>query len=164
MNKRQMGLYQKFRVERTDGRSARGEKHERCDYFVLDLVHDVFARPALEAYAAACASEYPNLAADLRLRLAGEFPTYADDLNNLRQPFAPRPPVGLSGTSGEPAPAFSMRDALLGKLGPSELLDVLAAHRRFHGKVGCPEGDDCYVCQAEDALNRVARTGTEGNE
>lgn len=45
-----------------------------------------------------------------------------------------------------------------------ELLDVLAAHRRYHGKVGCPGGDDCYVCQAEDALNRVARTGTEGTD
>ncbi len=36
--------------------------------------------------------------------------------------------------------------------GPSaeKIEALLAAHRRFHGKVGCP-GNDCYVCQAEDA-------------
>ena len=30
------GLYQKYRVERTDGSSAPGCKHEKCRYFVLD--------------------------------------------------------------------------------------------------------------------------------
>lgn len=60
------GLYQKFRVERTDGRSAPGEKHAECRYFVLDLDHDEFALPAVEAYADACESAHPELAADLR--------------------------------------------------------------------------------------------------
>ncbi len=43
-------------------------KHEHCEYFVLDWVHDPFAIPAALAYAAACEEEYPVLAADLRRR------------------------------------------------------------------------------------------------
>ena len=62
-----VGLYEKFRVERVDGRSGSGEKHDGCVYFVLDITHDLFAAPALVAYADACESEYPDLARDLRL-------------------------------------------------------------------------------------------------
>lgn len=65
-DKRAMGLYEKFRVERTDGASAPGGKHENCRYFVLDMDHDQFARVAIAAYAAACQDKYPNLARDLR--------------------------------------------------------------------------------------------------
>ena len=28
--------------------------------------------------------------------------------------------------------------------------EVLAAHRRFHGKVGCPGRPECYVCAEEE--------------
>jgi hypothetical protein len=59
------GLYNKFRVERTDGSSVPGGKHECCRYFVLDLDHDRFALQALLAYARACRAERPELAADL---------------------------------------------------------------------------------------------------
>ena len=59
------GLYEKFLVTRTDGRSAEGEKHHECQYFVLDLTHDKFAMMALERYAMTCAGEYPILSADL---------------------------------------------------------------------------------------------------
>ncbi|MGD0485105.1 MAG: hypothetical protein ABSB58_10735 [Gemmatimonadales bacterium] len=59
------GLYQKFVVERVDGRSAPGEKHDGCRYFVLDLDHDKFAVPALRSYAMACRAELPRLSADL---------------------------------------------------------------------------------------------------
>jgi len=69
--KKGMGLYPKFRVERRDGKSAEGEKHEYCDYFVLDLKHDPHAVPALRAYAMSCREEYPQLSADL-LKLAVE--------------------------------------------------------------------------------------------
>ena len=65
MDDRTRGLYGKFRVERTDGKSAAGQKHEGCDYFVLDLTHDPYALPALWAYARACEREYPELAEDL---------------------------------------------------------------------------------------------------
>lgn len=65
------GLYNKFRsIERTDGTSAPGEKHDGCAYFVLDLTHDPYAVPALTRYAEACEQEYPALAADLRNLLA----------------------------------------------------------------------------------------------
>ena len=40
---RERGLYEKFAVERTDGKSKIGEKHEGCEYFVLDLTHDPHA-------------------------------------------------------------------------------------------------------------------------
>jgi len=59
------GLYQKFRVERTDGSSEPGGKHEHCRYFVLDLDHDKHAASALAAYCESCRHEFPALAADL---------------------------------------------------------------------------------------------------
>ena len=62
-------IFNKFRVERTDGKSAPGEKHDGCFYFVLDLDHDPHARPAIAAYADACERTHPTLAADLRKRL-----------------------------------------------------------------------------------------------
>jgi len=61
----------KYRVERTDGSHVPGQKHARCEYFVLDLKHDRFAGPALRAYADACEAEYPLLARDLRAKLPG---------------------------------------------------------------------------------------------
>lgn len=61
------GLYSKYRVERTDGSSAPGGKHQDCSYFVLDWEHDPFAVPAMKAYADACEKTYPWLARDLRV-------------------------------------------------------------------------------------------------
>lgn len=46
-DERTTGLYRKFIVTRTDGKSAPGQKHDGCDYFVLDLTHDPHAAPAL---------------------------------------------------------------------------------------------------------------------
>lgn len=63
-----VGAYRKFRVERVDGSSDVGMKHQLCEYFVLDWHHDPFAVPAARAYADACESKYPALAADLRDR------------------------------------------------------------------------------------------------
>lgn len=48
MGDRARGLYNKFRVERVDGKQ---KKHANCDYFVLDVTHDPHAIPALLAYA-----------------------------------------------------------------------------------------------------------------
>jgi len=61
---RERGLYRKYRVERLDDPT---KKHERCSYFVLDLMdgHDPFVAPALRAYAMACRAEYPLLFEDL---------------------------------------------------------------------------------------------------
>ena len=62
------GLYRKFDVTRRDGSSGAGGKHEHCEHFVLDVTHDKHAKAALTAYANACETEFPNLAADLRER------------------------------------------------------------------------------------------------
>ena len=59
------GVYEKFIVRRTDGKHRPGQKHDGCVYFVLDLDHDKHAIPALEAYAASCRAEYPDLARDI---------------------------------------------------------------------------------------------------
>jgi hypothetical protein len=59
------GLYEKYTVKRTDGKSEPGEKHYLCSYFVLDLKHDKHARKALLAYAESCKKEYPALSQDL---------------------------------------------------------------------------------------------------
>lgn len=64
------GFYDKFRVFRKDGRDKPGFKHADCEYFVLDLTHDMFAISAIKAYADACEEEYPQLAADLRRKAA----------------------------------------------------------------------------------------------
>ena len=67
MDDRERGLYGKYNVARSDGSGGPGGKHENCYYYVLDLDHDPFALPALEAYANACEKDgYVELAADLR--------------------------------------------------------------------------------------------------
>lgn len=84
------GIYEKFKVERTDGQSEPGKKHHGCRYFVLDLDHDDHAGAAIEAYADSCEREYPALAADLRKWIArhdwisrlGEIPP-----DDSRRPF-----------------------------------------------------------------------------
>lgn len=70
MGDRTRGFYDKFRIERTDGASAHGMKHEGCEYFILDLTHDPFVWPTLRAYADVCYEEYPLLAADLEKKMA----------------------------------------------------------------------------------------------
>jgi hypothetical protein len=85
------GIFNKFKVERTDGRSAPGEKHHGCAYFVLDLRHDPYAWPAIDAYAKACKDEYPELASDLlRSRVLGEIRPLRVELPNERDPRASR--------------------------------------------------------------------------
>lgn len=66
----QMGLYRKFNVTRVDGTDQPGGKHYGDEHFVLNLTTDKNALPALAAYADACESKYPRLAADLRAKVA----------------------------------------------------------------------------------------------
>ncbi len=70
MGNKERGIYHKFKVTRTDGKSEPGEKHFGCSYFVLDIDHDPHAIPALLAYAASCEADYPLLAADVRSMVA----------------------------------------------------------------------------------------------
>ena len=73
--KEKLGVFRKFKVTRTDGESARGKKHARCRYFVLDIDHDPHARTAIWAYAKSCARMNPKLAQDLRQWVMnGEWP------------------------------------------------------------------------------------------
>ncbi len=85
IDKTTTGLYRKFTVTRTDGASEPGQKHDGCDYFVLDLTHDPFAPEAIRAYAAACRLVYPLLAADLDVKVAKAFPAPALSLTGLRE-------------------------------------------------------------------------------
>lgn len=57
------GLYNKYKVTRTDGSDRRGGKHEFCPHFVLDLAHDPAAVPALRAYCDAARDRRPELVA-----------------------------------------------------------------------------------------------------
>lgn len=63
-------LHRKYRVERADGRDQPGGDKAAARYFVLDYVHDPYARVALAAYAEACQARLPGLADDLRHELA----------------------------------------------------------------------------------------------
>jgi hypothetical protein len=69
------GLYQKYRVTRTDGQSEPGCKHHECKYFVLDMKHDKHAKAAILAYAHSCEGEYPALAFDLLVAI-GQIPPH----------------------------------------------------------------------------------------
>lgn len=62
-------IYNKFHVRRVDGSTRKGKKHELCDFFVLDITHDPYAKPALLAYADACETTHPMLAADIRKKI-----------------------------------------------------------------------------------------------
>lgn len=69
MTDKTKGIHNKFNVTRNDGTDAPGQKHDGCEYFVLDLTHDPYALDALEAYAKACRYTHPELAKDLKAAL-----------------------------------------------------------------------------------------------
>jgi len=100
------GLYRKFTVERTNGSSGPGGKHEHCDYFVLDWAHDKFAVAATLAYAKACEAEYPDLARDLRER-AGMAVAHAEPARKV-----PMNPVPRSVDTFAPLPDDEFRRAI----------------------------------------------------
>lgn len=50
------GLTRKYQVLRHDGRDGAGQRHEGCEYFVLDLTHDSAARAVAMDYAALTAN------------------------------------------------------------------------------------------------------------
>ena len=87
IDKRSTGLYAKFTVTRTDGKSAPGEKHDGCEYFVLDVTHDKHAHAALKAYADSCEGEYPLLARDVCIQAQTQI------LSGLVAPAEPQTPL-----------------------------------------------------------------------
>lgn len=95
INQHEIGLYNKFKVTRTDGKDAAGEKHEHDEYFVLSLSTDKNSIPAICAYIEACKSEYPALAADLHAKIA--------EINDKKNAFTLTPRITLpNGTVVEP--------------------------------------------------------------
>ena len=92
MDKKAMGLFEKFLVTRTDGASEEGGKHFECEYFVLDITHDPFAVHALFAYADVCEEGgYHRLAEDLRTVARRQAVTNARSQNlNVRSWFRNR--------------------------------------------------------------------------
>jgi len=76
MDQHREGLYEKYEVRRKDGRTAHGEKHALCCFFVLDLDCDPHSTAAIRAYADSCEADYPLLARDLR-NIAKNPPTSA---------------------------------------------------------------------------------------
>ena len=94
------GFYRKYFVQRLYGDDVAGtskltltrengeaiepsEKHAQCETFVLDLVHDRYARYALEHYVQYVEREYPQLAQDLR-RVLNLSATRAREAHNAR--------------------------------------------------------------------------------
>lgn len=74
----EQGLFRKFDVRRVDGSDAPGGKHHGCEYFVLDLDHDIHAPAAIRAYAQACNETHPQLSAELSERF-GPQPAVAQE-------------------------------------------------------------------------------------
>lgn len=65
---KEQGLYEKYRVSRTDGSDFPGGKHDGCEYFVLDITHDPAAKLALATYAGAVRATHPQLAREIMAR------------------------------------------------------------------------------------------------
>lgn len=63
-NDQAKGIVNKYTVIRNDG----SDKHKDCEYFVLDMNHDKYAKPAIRAYYEACLEEFPLLSYELRTR------------------------------------------------------------------------------------------------
>jgi hypothetical protein len=59
------GLYNKYKVERRDGRDSPGGDKANARYFVLDLVNDPYAISAMMCYANNAKYDHPELAKDL---------------------------------------------------------------------------------------------------
>lgn len=67
MGFKELGLYRKFLVNRTDEKDKPGEKHHGCEYLVLDLTHDGSALQTALKYADVVEKDgYKRLAEDLR--------------------------------------------------------------------------------------------------
>lgn len=72
----QQGVYSKYTVTRNNDTVG---KHKDCEYFVLDINHDPYAKHALVSYAAACAATHPELSKDMIQRYGlGVLMSWAD--------------------------------------------------------------------------------------
>lgn len=67
MPEQSKGLYNKYKVERIDGKPGR----ENCQYFVVDVCHDPYGPAAVRAYIDALPDDFAQLKADLEKILQG---------------------------------------------------------------------------------------------
>ena len=112
VDKRKIGIYNKFDVRRTDGSDEPGGKHHGDKLFVLNITTDKFAATAALAYAKACAKEYPVLAADLRSMVRGA-PFMQDTFVTVPETILP---------NGLVVPEFQVAAYLTGKSEDDELV------------------------------------------
>jgi len=112
VDKRKIGIYNKFDVRRTDGSDEPGGKHHGDKLFVLNITTDKFAATAALAYAKACAKEYPVLAADLRSMVRGA-PFMQDTFVTVPETMLP---------NGLVVPEFQVAAYLTGKSEDDELV------------------------------------------
>lgn len=62
---KEQGVFHKFDIKRKDGSDRPGGKHYNCQYFVLDLDCDPYAKSAMLAYAESCKNTHPTLSAEI---------------------------------------------------------------------------------------------------
>lgn len=141
------GLFGKYSVRRTDGRDDAGGDREDARYFVLDYVHDPYARVALGCYAAAVAEEHPELSGDLLRALSesqGGLLEVPEDCPECRR----EAPLHFAGCRREPVEFRPSWDAYF--LAMAETASLRADCRR--AQVGAVIAKD----------NRVRSTGYNG--
>jgi hypothetical protein len=124
----QQGLFRKFDVRRVDGSDHPGCKHYGCCYYVLDLTHDQHAPAAMRAYAAACQSTHPQLAADI----VAEFGT--------------QPTPSDSGSVDTAEPLYL----------DGELHSLISDHRSAHGRENVKATRKALLAHIESIPARVA--------
>lgn len=147
---RELGWINKFTVIRNDGKSEPGQKHEGCEYFVLDLSHDPFAAPALRSYAAACKKTYPHLAADIMEKvnnedlqgITGELIGYANHCMHTGQ-------EQVADLIYRALPYIEAEGVVIDKDALAALLDSRSAINQM---VGVSDENDSYYQAANNAL------------
>lgn len=149
MSDTERGFYRKFTIERTDGSSEPGRKHDGCAYFVLDLDHDEFAVPALRAYAHAARSKFPALAEDIdRITTAhGEF---VDGSAKVARRILGPALTPSSGKVPEPSPGDAARrdgtSAVLERDASLRMPEQEGAHRMKRARRGKMPQARCAHC------------------
>lgn len=146
------GLFRKFDVRRVDGSDAPGGKHHGCEYFVLDLDHDIHAPAAIRAYAQACNETHPQLSAELSERFGP-------------QPAVAQEPVGKGETLRE---SLFREFPLLEDHGLDEVehhceWNIQQERKRLHALLNKPPAVAIPVgCAVSQISSRMCERGTKG--
>lgn len=154
-----MGLYKKYRVERTDGSSAPGGKHEFCQHYVLDLVHDPYAKPAILAYAQACSRTHPMLAQDLR-EMAKHF-----TFSGGRTGMTPRCIGPSASGNGRCSKRYKkQKDWKFVSIRPIEGWLCPACRSKFEAELWMPPSSDAKAMKREASRNARAFASTRSKD